>query len=109
MGADDCPLWKKFLSEAPAGDAELTRFLQQWAGYCLTGDISEHAFVFVHGPGGNGKSVFINTLVGVLGDYHRTAMMETFTDSFGDRHPTDLASLRGARMVTAIETEEGKA
>ena len=109
VGADDCPLWKKFLSEATAGDAELMRFLQQWAGYCLTGDISEHAFVFVHGPGGNGKSVFINTLVGVLGDYHRTAMMETFTDSFGDRHPTDLASLRGARMVTAIETEEGKA
>ena len=35
--------------------------------------------------------------------------METFTAASGDRHPTDLAMLRGARLVTASETEEGKA
>jgi len=26
----------------------------------------------------------------------------------GDRHPTDLAKLQGARLVTAVETEEGR-
>src|SRR6266850_943776 len=35
--------------------------------------------------------------------------METFTASLNDRHPTDLAMLRGARLVTASETEEGRA
>ena len=34
--------------------------------------------------------------------------METFTASKFDRHPTELAMLRGARMVTASETEEGR-
>ena len=43
-----------------------------------------------------------------MGNYHRTAPIETFTASAVDRHPTDLAGLRGARLVTAVETEEGR-
>jgi putative DNA primase/helicase len=43
-----------------------------------------------------------------LGDYHRTAPIETFIASFNERHPTDLAGLHGARLVSAIETEEGR-
>ena len=50
----DCPRWLQFLEET-FGDAELIRFIQQWSGYCLTGDISEHALVFGFGNGGNGK------------------------------------------------------
>jgi putative DNA primase/helicase len=34
--------------------------------------------------------------------------MNTFTASQGERHPTELAMLRGARLVTASETEEGR-
>ncbi|MBI0432817.1 hypothetical protein D9598_03105 [Roseomonas sp. KE0001] len=104
-----CPAWLAFLHEAAGGDAELVRFLQLWAGYCLTGDTREHALAFVYGGGGNGKSVFISALSGILGDYARTAPMETFTASHNDRHPTELAMLRGARLVTASETEEGRA
>ena len=55
-----CPLWLQFLDEATGSDASLIRFLQQWCGYALTGDTREHALVFVYGPGGNGKSVFLN-------------------------------------------------
>ena len=43
-----------------------------------------------------------------MGGYHRTAAVETFTASKTDRHPTQLAALRGKRLVTAIETEEGR-
>ena len=43
-----------------------------------------------------------------MDDYHRPAAIETFTASNGDRHPTDLAGLRGARLVTSTETEEGR-
>ena len=104
-----CPTWLRFLREATGGDVEMTRFLQQWCGYALTGDVREHAFVFVYGPGGNGKSVWLNTIAGIMGDYHAVAPMEALTESFNERHPTDLAGLRGSRLVTAIETEEGKA
>ncbi len=104
-----CPLWLKFLHETTGGDAELIRFLQQWCGYCLTGLTREHTLVFVYGPGGNGKSVFLNTVAGIMKDYGTTAAMDTFSASNGDKHPTDLAMLRGARLVTASETEEGRA
>ena len=68
----------------------------------------EHALFFGYGTGANGKSVLLSTVAGILGEYHRTAPIETFTASNSDRHPTDLAGLRGARLVTATETEEGR-
>ena len=105
----EAPTWLSFLNDATNGDGELIHFLQQWCGYCLTGDVSEHALLFLYGPGGNGKSVFLNTVAGAMLDYHVTAPMETFTASNSDRHPTDLAGLRGARLVAVSETEEGRA
>jgi putative DNA primase/helicase len=90
------------------GNVELIAFLQRMAGYALTGLTREHAMFFLHGGGGNGKSVFIKTISGILGDYHRTAPIETFTASQIDKHPTDLAGLHGARLVTSVETEEGR-
>ena len=105
----ECPRWREFLAQATGCDTALVRFLQQWTGYCLTGNTSAHALVFVYGPGGNGKSVFLNTVIGILGDYAATAAMDTFTAAHSDKHPTDLAMLRGARLVTASETEEGRA
>ena len=63
---------------------------------------------FAYGTGANGKSVLLSTVAGIMGDYHRSAPIETFTASNADRHPTDLAGLRGARLVTATETEEGR-
>jgi putative DNA primase/helicase len=104
-----CPLWLKFLDDACNHDADLIRFLRQWCGYMLTGDIREHALLFIYGPGGNGKSVFLNVIAAILSDYACTAAMDTFTSSAGDKHPTDMARLHGARMVCASETEEGKA
>ena len=102
-------LWLQFLDEATQSDPELIAFLQQIAGYCLTGDTRQHCLFFVYGDGGTGKSTFVNTLAAILGDYAVTAPMETFTASHSERHPTDLAMLRGARLVTAQETESGRA
>lgn len=102
-------VWLQFLNEATLGNDELIRFLQQWCGYSLTGDTREQALIFIHGDGGNGKGVFLNTIKRVMGDYAVTAGMETFTANKFSGHPTELAMLRGARLVTASETEEGKA
>ncbi|UZF95135.1 phage/plasmid primase, P4 family [Bosea sp. NBC_00550] len=108
----DCPRWLEFLKETfgrDAGGAGIIRFVQQWCGYSLTGDTREHALVFGYGGGGNGKSVLLNAITGIMQDYAVTAAMDTFIASQSERHPTDLAMLRGARMVTASETEEGRA
>jgi putative DNA primase/helicase len=37
-----------------------------------------------------------------------TAAIETFTAGSFDRHPTDIAALRGARYVRSSETEQGR-
>lgn len=103
-----CPMWQSFLATVMGGDAELISFLQRMCGYFLTGDTSAHALFFAYGTGANGKSVFVNTIAGILGDYATSAPMETFMAAKDDRHPTELADLRGARLVTATETEEGR-
>lgn len=103
-----CPRWHRFLDEVTGGDADLQAFLRRIAGYSLTGSTREHALFFLYGTGANGKGTFLNTLTAVLADYSRTAPMEVFTDNQGDRHPTELAMLRGARLVAAQETEAGR-
>ena len=102
------PMWLKFLNRVMGGDEELVAFLRRLTGYALTGLTWEHALFFLYGTGANGKTTFLNALISCAGDYHRTAPIETFTAAMGERHPTDLAGLRGARLVTAVETEEGR-
>jgi len=102
------PVWNKFLDRVTGGNTELILFLRKMAGYSLTGSTEEHALFFLYGLGANGKSTFLNAITAAAGDYHCTTPIETFTASNHDRHPTELAALRGARLVTATETEEGR-
>lgn len=104
----DCPTWRAFLRRVTAGDAELEHYLQRVAGYACTGITNEHALFFLYGTGANGKSTFLETLGDALGDYQIKAQVETFMISRNDRHPTDIASLRGARLVTVTETQDGR-
>jgi len=102
-----CPRWMRFLLQITQGDKALVRYLQRFIGYTLTGSTREHAFVFLRGPGGNGKGVLMATVAAVLGDYATTAMGDVVTQGRNDQHPTHLASLRGARMVMVSEIEQG--
>jgi putative DNA primase/helicase len=71
---------------------------------CLKGADAGHNY----GGGANGKTVLMSTVSGILGDYCLSTPIETFTETKSDRHPTELARLRGARLVTATETEAGR-
>jgi P4 family phage/plasmid primase-like protien len=102
-----CQRWLQFLGEITDNDVDLQDYLQRVVGYCLTGLTIEHAMFFLYGTGANGKSVFTSTLSGIFGEFTTVAPMDMLIATQGERHPTDMAGLRGARMVTAIETEQG--
>lgn len=100
--------WLAFLSEIFEGDEDMIAFMQRAAGYALTGDTSEHRLLFCYGGGRNGKSVYLNTLFDLMGDYARRAPASLFLNSTTETHPTDVAGLRGARLVVGSELPRGK-
>ena len=102
----ECVNWMGFLKQATQDDQQLIGYLQRLCGYTLTGSTSEQMLAFVWGPGGNGKSVFLNTVTKILGEYATTAGSEVFLASRYERHPTELAGLQGARLVVASEIDE---
>ncbi len=104
----ECPTWINFLATVTGGDRDLQEYLRRVVGYCLTGVTMEHALFFLYGTGANGKSVFLNTVATILGEYVTSAPAEMFMSTQNDRHPTDMAGLRGARLVTATETDQGR-
>lgn len=105
---DTAPQWLTFLDQAMAHDLEMVEFLQRAVGYSITGDTSEQVLFLLHGTGANGKSVFLETLRRVLGDYAINAAAETFLTKPAGSIPNDIARLHGARFVTAVETEDGR-
>ncbi|MBV8121801.1 MAG: hypothetical protein JO081_17895 [Alphaproteobacteria bacterium] len=104
----ECPRWLQFLDEATGGDVEMIDYLQRLAGYCLTGDVSEHAIFFLYGKSRTGKTVFLTMLLKLLGDYAIHAAVDMFVQSDGQRHLTEVMDLDGPRLVIAPETPEGK-
>jgi P4 family phage/plasmid primase-like protien len=100
--------WLAFLREVFDGDAELISFMQRAAGYALTGETREHRLLFLYGTGRNGKSVFLEVLTHIWADYARRVPATTFLHSQGERHPTDIASLQGARLAVGSELPKGK-
>jgi putative DNA primase/helicase len=102
------PLWSAFLKRVTDNNSEFESYLQRGSGYCLTGVTTEQVLFFLFGLGANGKSVYVNTVCNALGDYARTAPIETFLASSVNQHPTELASLHGARLVVATETSKGR-
>ena len=100
--------WLSFLEEVTQGDRETIAWLQRWCGYALTGSTREQQLTFIWGPGGNGKSVLLNVVAGIMGDYASVATLDAFAASKNDRHSTDLAMLVGARLVASSETQAGR-
>lgn len=105
----DCPMWRRFLDDIFGGDRELIRYIQKAVGYSMTGDTSEQCVFFLYGTGRNGKSTFLDVLREIFGDYVSNIQPETIMvkNSMGNGINSDIARLKGARMVTTVEPNEG--
>jgi P4 family phage/plasmid primase-like protien len=101
-----CPMWEAFLIKI-FPDEDLRKYVKRAVGYCLTGSMVEQIFFFCYGMGANGKSVFLAILRALLGEYARQADFSTFLVQRNEKVRNDLAALAGARVITAIEAEEG--
>ena len=99
--------WLQCLDLWTGGDKELQRYLRQMAGYCLSGSTREHALLWLHGSGTNGKSTFVNTIRRISGSYAMTLPMESLLRGREQSVPADIASLAGKRLAVVGELGAG--
>jgi putative DNA primase/helicase len=104
----ECPRFRRFLRKVMRGSKSLVRFLRQFIGYTLTGDIREQVFVYLKGGGSNGKSTLVVILQALLGDYAVAMPTETLLAKRNPTIPNDIARLKGARMACAVEANAGR-
>jgi putative DNA primase/helicase len=111
------PRWSKFLGETfqkdGGPDDELINYMQRIAGLALTGFVQEHVLPFLWGNGHNGKPVIANVFQNLLGDADAGGYALSAPDGFlmagrDNVHPTEIARLRGARLVVCSEQTSGK-
>ncbi len=103
-----CPNWVRFVAICAAGNVDVYHYLQKAAAYSvLTGDISEQKVFCLLGAGRNGKSLFINTLAEIAGDYackiDASILCKT---KFNDQNPDtakELYRMKGRRFVYTNE------
>jgi putative DNA primase/helicase len=104
------PTWERFLEDVFLGDRDLIAYVQRALGYSITGDTREEVVFICYGTGRNGKSVLLETIVSILGDYAR-AVPQDLILARGERedtHPSVLAELVGVRLALIVETEEDR-
>ncbi|MFQ6144434.1 phage/plasmid primase, P4 family [Streptomyces seoulensis] len=104
------PRWNVFLTDTFGTDtegAEMIGYLQLLLGYAVTGDVGAQVLPFLFGAGKNGKSVLLDVLVKLLGDYADAAPPGFLMARPYEGHPTDLAELHGRRVIVCSEVNPG--
>jgi putative DNA primase/helicase len=102
-----CELWDAFLWRVLDRDEELYAYLRRFVGYLLVGDTSDQSLHFLYGLGANGKSVFCEVLVRLLGDYSMAVSPDLIMLKRHAGIPNDVARLRGVRAALMNETSQG--
>lgn len=100
-------MWDEFMDWVTGGDHGVREYLQMVAGMAAVGEIYQEGVVMAYGPGGNGKSTFVNTVGNVLGEYSGSIAIKILTTERQNSGPA-LATMRGKRLVVAGELEENQ-
>ncbi|MFF9340351.1 MULTISPECIES: phage/plasmid primase, P4 family [unclassified Streptomyces] len=105
--AMETPRWHRFLTDTFGDDdegREMIGFLHLLLGYSITGDVGAQVLPFLHGAGRNGKSVLLDLMIQILGDYADAAPPGFLMDRGAvPEHSTELAELHGRRLVVCSE------
>ena len=99
--------WTQFLSTTFSGNDTMIGFIQRLLGYACVGEVRESVLPVFFGEGANGKTVLLETVADILGDY-ATSVGQKFLVQGPPQHPTEVAALAGKRLVIASETNEGE-
>jgi len=102
--------WNGFVSQIMCERESLIDFLQRAAGYSLTGLVNEKNLFVCHGGGDNGKTTFLEVLKTVMGEYAGQVIVDSLMSSRNARNgpEPDIADLKGRRLVTSSEVEDGQ-
>ena len=99
--------WLAFIDEIMDGEKEDVEYLQKLTGYILWGKRPEQIVQFFMGDGGDGKSVFLETLRKLLGDYQITLPAVSLSAKNPAAIPNDVARIADARLVAVSELPKG--
>ncbi len=102
----EAPTFERFMAEIQP-DPEVRSYLARLCGYSGVGLVREHILGVFWGPGANGKSVLADCVTHVLGGYSKPGPSSLIVSDGSTQHPTDVASLLGARLVLMHETRRG--
>ncbi|ALX50441.1 phage/plasmid primase, P4 family [Lentibacillus amyloliquefaciens] len=104
----DCPMWEDFLMQIFDGNTALINYIQRAVGYSLSGSTEEQMMFILHGNGRNGKSVFLDIITEMLGNYTTNIQPQTImVKPQQSSANSDVAKLDGARLVTSTEPNDG--
>lgn len=102
-----CPLFMRFMSETMLGDTEMIDYLGRCFGMALTGDTREQKMLILWGPGKNGKSVLMDVMAHIIGEYADVVRSEILMVSSRSIH-NYIAEMKGMRFISANETPYGE-
>ena len=103
----EAPRFKQFIKEIMDNDKADANYIQRLVGYCLSGERPEQLIQFFMGEGGDGKSVLLETIRNLLGDYQITLSASTFSVKNTGSIPNDVARLAGSRFAGVSELPKG--
>jgi len=93
--------WSALLDRMVSGDESKTRMLQEIAGAAIGGGANNRILPWLYGPGGTGKTTFLDLLMAAMGDAS-LALGQDMVSGHGDAEKLGVAAL-GRRLLVLQE------
>lgn len=100
----EIPRWRTFLHTTFQGDEEMIEYIHRLFGLATIGQVYEHIIPLFHGEGANGKTVMLETVMKLLGDYATIGNKKLIIKTRFEDHDTIKMTLKGKRLVIFSET-----